>query len=134
MLPRKYPDGIHVALDDHFLVANAGLLLPATLALRLGLGRSGGPTCGSGRCTGPSQHRRQTADPGGLGLAGGDCIDDANALRSGSTGRVPGRLQSQEVWPKRRAMISARRKAQVLARRAMDMQGGNQPSGRSGPC
>ena len=39
MLPRKHPDGIQVAFDDHRLVANAGLLLPATLALRLGLGK-----------------------------------------------------------------------------------------------
>ena len=38
MLPRKHPDGIHIAFDDHRLVANAGLLLPAILALRLGLG------------------------------------------------------------------------------------------------
>ena len=37
MLPRNRPDRIHVAFDDHRLVANAGLLLPATLALRLGL-------------------------------------------------------------------------------------------------
>ena len=28
MLPRRHPDGIHVAFDDHRLVANAGLLLP----------------------------------------------------------------------------------------------------------
>ena len=38
MLPLEHPDGIRVAFDDHRLVANAGLLLPATLALRLGLG------------------------------------------------------------------------------------------------
>ena len=38
MLPRNHPDRIRVAFDDHRLVANAGLLLPATLALRLGLG------------------------------------------------------------------------------------------------
>ena len=46
----------------------------------------------------PGQHRRQTDDPGGLrpplsrgqALSGGDCIDDADALRSGSTGRVLG--------------------------------------------
>ena len=37
MLPREDPDRIHVAFDDHRLVANAGLLLPASLALRLGL-------------------------------------------------------------------------------------------------
>ena len=38
MIPRKHPDGIRVAFDDHRLVANAGLLLPASLALRLELG------------------------------------------------------------------------------------------------
>ena len=51
------PTGIHIAFDDHRLVANAGLILPATLALRLGLSpnssgsrldlgnaRRGGPT------------------------------------------------------------------------------------------
>ena len=42
MLPRKMllrssPDGIHIAFDDRRLVANAGLILPATLAQHLGL-------------------------------------------------------------------------------------------------
>ena len=38
MLPRNQLDRIRVAFDDHRLVANAGLLLPASLALRLGSG------------------------------------------------------------------------------------------------
>ena len=38
MLSLEHLDRIRVAFDDHRLVANAGLLLPATLALRLGLG------------------------------------------------------------------------------------------------
>ena len=38
MLPRERPDRIHVAFDDHRLVANAGLILPVTLAQHLGLG------------------------------------------------------------------------------------------------
>ena len=37
MLPHSHPDGIHIAFDNHRLVNNAGLLLPATLALHLGL-------------------------------------------------------------------------------------------------
>ena len=37
MLPRHQPDRIHIAFDEHCLVANAGLVLPATLALHLGL-------------------------------------------------------------------------------------------------
>ena len=38
MLPPEHPDRIHVAFDDHRLVANAGLILPVTLAHHLGLG------------------------------------------------------------------------------------------------
>ena len=37
MLPRNHPDRIDVAFDDRRLVNNAGLILPATLALHLGL-------------------------------------------------------------------------------------------------
>ena len=36
MLPQNKPDRIRILFDDHRLVANAGLILPATLALRLG--------------------------------------------------------------------------------------------------
>ena len=39
MLPRKHPDRIQISFDDHRLVANAGLLLPVTLAQHLGLGQ-----------------------------------------------------------------------------------------------
>ena len=38
MLPLEHPDRIDVAFDDHRLVANAGLILPVTLAHHLGLG------------------------------------------------------------------------------------------------
>ena len=37
MLPDDHPDRIQIAFDDHRLVNNAGLILPATLALHLGL-------------------------------------------------------------------------------------------------
>ena len=37
MLPRNHPDRIQIAFDDPRLVANAGLLLPVTLAQHLGL-------------------------------------------------------------------------------------------------
>ena len=37
MLPLDHPDRIDVAFDDHRLVANAGLILPVTLAQHLGL-------------------------------------------------------------------------------------------------
>ena len=37
MLPRNHPDRIQIAFDDHRLVNNAELLLPATLAQHVGL-------------------------------------------------------------------------------------------------
>ena len=37
MLPQNKPDRIRILFDDQRLVANAGLLLPATLARHLGL-------------------------------------------------------------------------------------------------
>ena len=37
MLPLEHPDRIKIAFDDHRLVNNAGLLLPATLAQHVGL-------------------------------------------------------------------------------------------------
>ena len=37
MLADDHPDRIQIAFDDHRLVANAGLILPATLGRHLGL-------------------------------------------------------------------------------------------------
>ena len=37
MLPRNHPNRIQITFDDHRLVANAGLVLPVTLARNLGL-------------------------------------------------------------------------------------------------
>ena len=37
MPPLEHPDRIQIAFDDHRLVNNAGLLLPATLAQHVGL-------------------------------------------------------------------------------------------------
>ena len=90
MLPRNHPDRIHVAFDDHRLVANAGLLLPATLALRLGLGELVGRHVDLGDAPGRANIGDKILTLVASALAGGDCIDDADALRSGSTARVLG--------------------------------------------
>ena len=37
MLPPERPDRIHVAYDDHRLVANVGLILPLNLVHHLGV-------------------------------------------------------------------------------------------------
>ena len=60
MLPRKYPDRIRIriAFDDHRLVANAGLLLPSTLAQHLGLPQLVDRHLDLGPRPGPGEHRR----------------------------------------------------------------------------
>ena len=90
MLPLEYADRIHVAFDDHRLVANAGLLLPATLALRLGLGELVDRHVDLGDAPGRANPGDKLMTLVASALAGGDCIDDADALRSGPPARVLG--------------------------------------------
>ena len=90
MLPRKHPNGIHVAFDDRRLVANAGLLLPASLALHLGLGKLADQHVDLGDAPGRANAGDKLLTLVASALAGGDCIYDADALRSGGTGRVLG--------------------------------------------
>ena len=66
MLPLDHPDRIQIAFDDHRLVANAGLLLPVTLAQHLGLRELVQQRLDLGQCPGPGEHGRQDDDPGGV--------------------------------------------------------------------
>ena len=85
MLPRSHPDGIHIAFDDHRLVNNAGLLLPATLALHLGLPQLVDRHLNLGRAPGQANIGDKIVTLVASALAGGDCIDDADVLRTGRT-------------------------------------------------
>ena len=90
MLPLEQPDRIHVAFDDHRLVANAGLILPATLAHHLGLGELVDRHVDLGETPGRANAGDKMLTLVASALAGGDCIDDADALRAGGTDRVLG--------------------------------------------
>ena len=90
MLPRNHPDRIKIAFDDHRLVANAGLLLPATLALRLGLPQLLRKRLDLGGAPGRANIGDKMMTLVASALAGGDCIDDADVLRAGGTARVLG--------------------------------------------
>ena len=90
MLSREQPDRIQVAFDDHRLVANAGLILPVTLAHHLGLGELVDNYVDLGRAPGRANAGDKFLTLVASALAGGDCIDDADALRAGGTDRVAG--------------------------------------------
>ena len=90
MLPRNHLDRIQVAFDDHRLVANAGLLLPATPARHLGLPQLVDRHLDLGRAPGRANPGDKVMTLVASALAGGDCIDDADALRAGGTARVLG--------------------------------------------
>ena len=85
MRPRNHLDRIHITFDDHRLVNNAGLLLPATLALHLGLSQLVDRRLDLGRAPGRANTGDKMMTLVASALAGGDCIDDADALRAGGT-------------------------------------------------
>ena len=90
MLPCNDPDRIRVAFDDPRLVANAGLILPVTLAQRLDLVELADSHVDLGDAPGRANVGDKIMTLVASALAGGDCIDDADALRAGGTGRVLG--------------------------------------------
>ena len=90
MLPLDHPDRIQIAFDDHRLVANAGLILPVTLAHHLGLGELVDNNVDLGDAPGRANAGDKMLTLVASALAGGDCIDDADVLRTGGTASVLG--------------------------------------------
>ena len=90
MVPTSDPDRIDIAFDDHRLVADAGLLLPATLAQHLGLQELADSCVDLGDAPGRANAGDKLLTLVASALAGGDCIDDAAALRAGGTASVLG--------------------------------------------
>ena len=77
-------------MDYNRLVANAGLLLPVTLARHLGLGELVDRHVDLGDAPGRANVGDKMLTLVASALAGGDCIDDADALRVGGTEQVLG--------------------------------------------
>src|SRR5450759_4261434 len=76
-------DRLDTAFDDDRLVADAGLLLPATLAHHLGLRELVETHLDLGQAVGRANVGDKLLTLVMSALAGGDCIDDAAALRAG---------------------------------------------------
>ena len=85
MLPDDHLDRIQIAFDDHRLVNNAGLILPATLALHLGLPQLVDRHLDLGDAPGRANTGDKAMTLVASALAGGDCIDAADVLRAGGT-------------------------------------------------
>jgi hypothetical protein len=83
-------DRLDTAFDDEHQVADAGLLLPATLAQHLGLKELIDEHLDLGAAVGRANVGDKLLTLVMSALAGGDCIDDTDALRAGDTGRVLG--------------------------------------------
>ncbi|MGH7319940.1 MAG: IS1380 family transposase [Candidatus Rokuibacteriota bacterium] len=83
-------DRLAVTFDDERAVADAGLLLPATLAQHLGLVTLVDERVDLGDTPGRANPGIKVMTLVHSLLAGGDCIDDADALRAGATEAVLG--------------------------------------------
>ena len=102
MLSQNNPDRIRIVFDDHRLVANAGLLLPATLAQHLGLGELVDRHLDLGGAPGRANTGDKMMTLVASALAGGDCIDDADALRTGGAARTLGGVVKASSTPRLR--------------------------------
>jgi hypothetical protein len=84
------PDATRVCFDDERAVANAGVLLPAVLAERLGIEGLVDRTVDLGDRVGAANPGRKVMTLVSAMTLGADCIDDCDVLRSGQTGAVLG--------------------------------------------
>jgi hypothetical protein len=83
-------DAVEVTFSDEHLVANAGLILPATLSQHLGLLGLFQELVDLGDSPGRANVGHKAMTLIHSALAGGDSIDDADALRAGETEAVLG--------------------------------------------
>ncbi len=83
-------DQVSVQFDDENLVANAGLVLPATLAQHLGLAELYRRHVHLGDAPGRANAGVKAMTLIHSAIAGGDSIDDADMLRAGETESVLG--------------------------------------------
>ena len=99
VLVHRAPKYVKSSFDDHRLVANAGLILPVTLAHHPGLGGLVDEHVDLGDASGRANAGDKMLTPVASALAGGDCIDDADAPRAGRTERVLGCVVTAPATP-----------------------------------
>ena len=90
MLPQNNSDRIRISFNDYRMVANADLLLSPTLVQHLGLRELVDYHLDLGGVLGRANTGDKLLTLAASALAGGDCIDDSDALRAGGTASVLG--------------------------------------------
>jgi len=90
MLAPRRLTRLNLSFDDDHAIAFAGLIQPALLAQRLGLQALLNRHIDLGRAPGHAHPGHKAMTLIHSLLAGGECIDDANALRAGGTAAVLG--------------------------------------------
>jgi hypothetical protein len=83
-------DGIAVCFDDERAVADAGIVLTATLAQRLGIEALVDEAVDLGECPGAANAGAKVMTLIAAMALGADCIDDCDLLRAGRTSQVLG--------------------------------------------
>jgi hypothetical protein len=83
-------DQVEIGFDDQQAVASAGLLLPATLAERLGIEQATDQLVDLGDRPGAARPGRKLLTLVHALVAGADCIDDVELLSAGATASVLG--------------------------------------------
>jgi hypothetical protein len=81
---------LNVSFNERRIIANAGLLLPTRLAHRLGIQELLDEHVDLGRAPGRAHVGQKLLTLGASQLVGGDCIDDAAALRGAGSAAVLG--------------------------------------------
>src|SRR4051794_5977574 len=91
-------DGVGVRFDDERAVANAGIVLAATLAARLGIEALVDRFVGLGARVGAANPGRKVLTLVYAMVLGADSIDDCDVLRSGRTGALLGGPVAAPSW------------------------------------
>src|SRR5680860_452390 len=108
-------DRLSATFDDDHAVANAGLLLSATLAQHLGLKDLFNEHVDLGSMPGRANPGDKAMTLIASLIAGGKCIDDADALRAGETDQVLGHWVAESKSP---ALATAWSSSKVADRRS----------------
>ena len=83
-------DGVAVVFDDERAVADAGIVLAATLGARLGIEALVDDARRSRRAAGAGNEGAKVMTLMSAMVLGADCIDDCDVLRSGRTATCSG--------------------------------------------